>query len=136
LGLDVWALTSEEKKNGLRPIDPRRCFRDTYGPRSLANWLARNVDPRARGDWGLAILTEPPTTLNSPEWRLRFYRKTMTWRNWASAFSGRISLAGYPEDLPLIITPTETDQHLEALEDLYEFARLVWKNGLEVHISS
>lgn len=136
MGMDVWALRTGEDIGNLNASPPERYFRDSYGPRSLANWITRNIDPTARGSWGLAIFTEPDLPVNSAEWCCELVRLSTGWCEEARRLDGRTTLAGYPEDGPLIVGTQETHTYVEHCERLQRFAETVVKEGLQVVVSA
>lgn len=136
MGMDVWALRKGESIDSLGDCPPERYFRDSYGPYSLANWLSRNIDPTARGNWGLAIFTEPRLPLESSAWRAELLRLATAWHEAALGLRGRTSLTGYPEDTPVVIPLQDTIGYIEHCEWLLTFAQTVAREELRVVISA
>lgn len=134
MGLDVWALPESTKPTSASLNDAELTFRDTYNSVSLANWLARNVDPEARGSWGLAIFTEPTESLNSPAWRRRLLGLARRWAEAARRLRGQETVAGYPDDPAEPVPAEETEFFIQECEYLLEFARRVYEDRLEVHV--
>ena len=133
MGLDVWAM-ERESGSETKVINPDLYFRDCYNDRSLANWLTRNVDSSARGEWGLAIFMEPALSLNSPEWRAKLLDLALSWTEKARTLRRKTTFAGYPEDPAILLEPSETEEFIEECEALLAFARIVHSRGLEVTV--
>lgn len=134
MGLDVYALPAAGKPTASDLNGAEAYFRDTYNSVSLANWLARNVDPKACGSLGLAIFTEPREKLNSAAWRHRLLELALFWFERARKLRGQITYAGYPGDPPEPVAPEETDLFIEECEALLEFALKVDVQCLKVHV--
>ncbi len=134
MGMDVWALAPDEFVTALPEIPEERYFRDSYNRLSLANWIARNIDPDARGAWGLAIFTQPRHPLNSPEWRKDLLLATARWRDAAQELRGKATKAGYLGDEIVHLAPDETDTYIDDCEELADFAHLVVAEGLNVEV--
>ncbi len=130
--MDVYAVVEDAGNGTGSPLNPELHFRDGYNSRSLANWLAHNVDAAARGDWGLAIFTEPVEPLNSPEWRWRLLQRASYWAESAQLLRGHETLVGYPGDPPQRVSAEETDDFIEGAEELLRFATEVHRRGLRV----
>ncbi len=133
MGLEVWAL-GHAAREASDPLDPSTYFTDCYNELSLANWISRNIDPTARGAWGLAIFTAPEPPLNSAGWRLRLLELATAWARSARALRGKVTEVGYPGDEAQKVTPKETEEFIQECEDLLAFARTVHGRQLQVAV--
>lgn len=133
MGLEVWVRGHAEADTS-DPMDPSCYFTDCYNELSLANWIARNIDPAARGAWGLAIFTAPEPPLNSSAWRLRLLELATAWARSARALRGKVTEVGYPGDEPRRLAPNETEEYIQECEDLLTFARSVHGRQVEVAV--
>lgn len=134
MGMSVWVKEPGRKTAQDHLTDPGHYFRDCYNPCSLANWLTRNVDPEARGEWGLAIFTEPALPLNSPAWRAQLLRLVTRWSRKAHRLRGKASVAGYPGDEPIPVSEDDVAHYIHLLEDLLILANEVKRRKLRVKV--
>ncbi|MDA8117434.1 MAG: hypothetical protein M0000_08720 [Actinomycetota bacterium] len=138
VGMDVYApdVYSIDGYNWPVPTGEAGYFRDTYRRDSLANWLAANIDPGARGQVGLAIFSEPPCTLNSPEWREELLLKARQWNTAAEKLAGKSSFIGTPGHDLQVVDEAGTRAYIEWTGRLLRFAEVVYATGSPVKVDA
>ena len=109
-------------------------FRDCYNSHSLANWLAQNIDPDARGEVGLALFDTNRRHFNTHQWRQSLLRTTQRWQTKAKGFRDKPSYVGYPHERRIRISAEQTNHYLDWLEDLVRFARGVVECRAKVEV--
>ena len=137
IGMDVFVEDMPRKdqmKSWLRPSHEVGYFRDCYNSYSLANWLTQNIDPHARGEWGLEVFDRGRNNFNTQEWREELLDKTREWFIKARRLKGKQTYVGYPGEKRMKVSPERTEEYIEWLEELVKFAELVYKRKATVRL--
>ena len=136
MGMDVWAIDipSHKDTEWLSPNGAKGYFRDCYNNYSLANWLTRNIDPEARGDWGLRIFDKEQEGFNTRKWREELYKTVKKWLNKAENLRDKVTYAGYPDSKPIKLSPEKTNDFIDWLKELVSFAELVVTTNSRVDV--
>lgn len=89
-------------------------YRDAYNPFSTTNWLAWNVNWKARGDWGLSLLVDKASEYEDQvivdmEY-LKYARNVVSnWYRLAMELSGKHTWLGYPSEMLLAKVAKDED---------------------------
>lgn len=136
MGIDAFAVDVFDPSdcNWRVPVGTVGYFRDSYQRASLAGWLAANVDPAARGRFGLALFTEPTVPLNSSEWREELLFAATLWATKARALRGRGTVLGSPGVDLEILDEEATAFYIEWTIELLRFAEIVYATGSAVRV--
>ena len=128
-------------------------FRVNYNPFSLSWWLEFNVEKGAKGDWGLAIFYDAiqgkaERVIDDDEFRERLLATARRWYEKALSLKDRESLIHEPEydhsgdklrrtgAKTHQLNPKETNDYIDWLKELVDFAEVVAKEKCAIEVSA
>jgi hypothetical protein len=137
IGMDVYVEDMPRQaqlKSWLKPNHSVGYFRDCYNSYSLANWLSQNIDPHARGDWGLEIFDRNRGDFNTQKWREELLNISKEWLIKAHRLKGKTTYVGYPSEERIALPLKRTEEYIEWLEELVKFADLIYQRRATVKL--
>ena len=128
-------------------------FRVNYNDYSLSCWLMHNIDPKARGDWGIepfysAVSGKDEPIITDTSFHKELLETARRWYGKASKLKGKESVLVVTDygksDLKsdrwvrkkVVLTPERTDDYIEWLRELVDFAKLAVETGSPIYVSA
>ena len=128
-------------------------FRVNYNDYSLSCWLMHNIDPKAKGDWGIepfwsAVSGKDEPIITDTSFHRELLKTARRWYGKASKLKGKESFLMVTDynksDLEsnrwikkkVMLPPERTDDYIERLRELVEFAELAVETGSPIYVSA
>lgn len=126
-------------------------FRVNYNDYSLSYWLMYNIDPKAKGDWGIepfysAVEDKEEPLITDVSFHKKLLETAQGWYDKACKLKGKASVLNvtdYKESdfekekwvkKKVTLKPEQTDEYIEWLKELVNFADLAVKTGKPIHV--
>ena len=129
------------------------CFRVNYNSYSLSYWLAYNIDPKAKGEWGLepfysAIKDKKEPIIKSKAFGVNLLKTARRWYEKALKLKDKESFLMVVDlkkssfkknrfvSKKVILKPEETNDYIDQVKDLVTFAELAVKTKSPIYVSA
>jgi len=128
-------------------------FRVNYNPHSLSYWLETNIDPNAKGEWGIepfysAVKDKKEPLITDVSFHRELLETARRWYDKACTLKGKetfLLVMDYEKSSveknklvrkKVVLKPKETDGYIEWLKELVDFAELAVKTGKPIYVSA
>jgi len=118
-------------------------YRCSYNAVSIGNWLACNIQKRAKGDWGLAIFYDALKDLpegsspiiTSEAFRQKLLSTAKGWQEEAEKLRGKPTKVGYFGEEVSTIAVADTTWYVDYIGELVEFAEVAIETESPIYVS-
>jgi hypothetical protein len=128
-------------------------FRVSYNDYSISYWLMCNIDPKAKGEWGIepfysAVKNKEEPRITDVAFHRNLLKTARRWYEKACTLKGKKSVlmvtdyekSDFEKDKwvkkKVVLEPKRTDEYIEWLKELVDFAELAVKTGKPIYVSA